>query len=149
MKPGIYIPYLLPLLPLSGLNTKKTFLCVFPIYWWEYIHTLYVYSLWIYFMPTLFNNRNFMKKVLLATWTLRDRYIVIEGLYTESTFFVKLAVPDCLAAAWMKLWGGQMSGGKSLYFSQGCQYRKKVWNQSQKKSAWKRPIFGCTLIQAV
>ena len=30
-----------------------------------------------------------MKKVLLATWALRDRYIVtIEWVYTESTFFI-------------------------------------------------------------
>ena len=34
-----------------------------------------------------------MKKVLLATWALRDRQIVvIEWLYTENTFFMKSAV---------------------------------------------------------
>ena len=34
-----------------------------------------------------------MKKVLLATWALRDRSIVsIELVYTPSTFFMKSAV---------------------------------------------------------
>ena len=36
---------------------------------------------------------NFMKKVLPATWALRDRLIVlIELVYTESTFYMKPAV---------------------------------------------------------
>ena len=33
----------------------------------------------------------------------------------------------------------KMSGEKKFNISQG--YRFKIWNQSQKKSAWKRPIF--------
>ena len=41
----------------------------------------------------LFITGYFMKKVLLATWALRDRQIVvIECVYTESTFFMKSAV---------------------------------------------------------
>ena len=41
----------------------------------------------------LYCNGDFMKKVLLATWVLRDRWIVvIERVYTASTFFMKSAV---------------------------------------------------------
>ena len=32
--------------------------------------------------------------------------------------------------------------GKSNYFSQGCQYKKKIWNQSQKDFGLKKVFFG-------
>ena len=94
-----------------------------------------------------FNNRNFMKKVLLATWTLRDRYIVIEGLYTESTFFVKLAVPDCLAAAWMKLWGGQMSGGKVYILAKDVNTERKFEIKAKKNRPEKGLFLGAPLFR--
>ena len=40
-------------------------------------------------------------------------------------------------------------GKKSLYIRQGCWFKKRIWIRSQRKSDWKRPFFGCTLIQAV
>ena len=40
-----------------------------------------------------------MKKVFIATWALRDRKIVvIEWVYTESTFFMKPPVAEFLFA---------------------------------------------------
>ena len=52
-------------------------------------------------MPNVYvviDTGDFMKKVLLATWVLRDRKIVvIEWVYAESTFFMKSAVGgECL-----------------------------------------------------
>ena len=56
---------------------------------------------------------DFMKKVLLATWALRDRQIVfIKGVYTESTFFMKSAVVESYSLVLMYTYCAVMGRGE-------------------------------------
>ena len=46
----------------------------------------------IIIQQTPYDTGDFMKKVLLATWALRDRHlVVIKWVYTDSAFFYEIS----------------------------------------------------------
>jgi len=57
-----------------------------------------------------------MKKVLLATWALRDRWIVvIERVYTKSTFFMKSVVSRLSKIVFYTIFEGHLLYGWPNY----------------------------------